>query len=105
MRIQQNKKGMALIQAIFFMMFIMAIVSFAMITTTQRNINISGQRMAEEAYPAALAILKYKLGLNANEWCADENYFTCHPLSQDYINSLAQFKISDPSSNLTVTIT
>ncbi len=45
-------KGFALLQALFFMMFIMAAISITMMMSAQRNYGVAGQRMAIDAFPA-----------------------------------------------------
>ncbi len=107
----RKTKGFALLQALFFMMFIMAAISIAMMMSAQRNNGVAGQRMAVDAFPALSSFLNnYQSQLTAQGATGTffgNEYFADYPLSQEYITKLTQEGISDPSkdNNLTITVT
>ena len=92
--------GFALLQALFFMMFIMAIVSIAMMMSGQRAVNAEGERMATDAYPAISAFAEYaqqNLTTTASEVYGPD-YFDNNPLYNKYIeDSLKANGFSDPT--------
>jgi hypothetical protein len=104
-------KGFALLQALFFMMFIMAAISITMMMSAQRNHGVAGQRMAVDVFPALTSFLhNYQSqltdkGVTGTFYAKD--YFINYPLSPDYIKKLNDEGISDPSkdNNLTITVT
>jgi len=103
-----GKQGFALLQALFFMMFIMAVVSITMMMSGQRSVNSEGERLATEAYPAVNAFVLYaQSALTVPQTIKGSEYFSSHPLSQTYINTLTTEGFSDPSAgdNLTITMT
>ena len=106
---RKRTSGFALVQALFFMMFIMAVVSIAMMMSGQRAINAEGERMAIDAYPAVNAFITYaQTNLTTeNSTIHGEDYFLNNPLSSTYIDTLRADGFSDPSenSNLTITMT
>lgn len=106
----KKTKGFALLQALFFMMFIMAIISFAMMMSAQRNVSIAGKSMALDAYQAASTLLTQAAqdlsSCNSSSdplVCNGTTYFTDHPLYPDYITKLTDENIGDPSIDCTGT--
>lgn len=112
-----NVKGFALVQALFFMMFIMAVISITMMMSVQRSTTASGERMATDAYPVVNALLTYAIA-NSQSSTSGTEYFTNNPISKDYCQKQlvadgfiqknsndTQCDNSDWSSNLTITIT
>lgn len=95
-----NVKGFALIQALFFMMFIMAVISITMLMSRQREISAEGERMATDVYPAVNAFVEYaqsQLTAMTPSVFAPE-YFNNFPLSNHYItNTLLPDGFSDPT--------
>ena len=106
---RKKLKGFALLQALFFMMFIMAIISITMLMSSQRATSADGERLATDAYPALSAFTTYAQAnlMTINSTISGATYFTNYPLSQTYINALVAEGFSDPSkdSNLTITRT
>lgn len=101
-------KGFALLQALFFMMFIMAVISIAMMMRGQQAVDAEGERMATDAYPAVSAFVLYAQGvLTSPQTIKGSDYFAENPLSQTYIDTLVREGFSDPTkdSNLTITMT
>ena len=104
-------KGFALLQALFFMMFIMAAISITMMMSAQRNNGVAGQRMAVDAFPALTSFLhNYQSQLTTQGVTGTfyaQDYFENYPLSEAYIAKLDAEGISDPSKddNLTITVT
>ncbi len=92
-------KGFALVQALFFMMFIMAIVSVSMMMSMQRTVTVSGERMAIDAYVAAYALIMNSGGADYFAQTDGTTYFSSYPLSSAYITQLGKECISDPSAN------
>lgn len=105
----KNAKGFALLQALFFMMFIMAIVAITMSMSSQRNVSSSGQSMATDAYAVAnnflSAVIHSSTGQAGPSYSAGQ-YFLDHPLSPDYITQLGNEGFSDPrvEGNLVITV-
>lgn len=95
-------KGIALLQALFFMMFIMAAISVAMMMSVQHKTSVSGERIAVDAYPAISAMLAYAK-TSTDKTIYGSTYFSDHPLSQTYLDQLSADGLSDPS-NITITI-
>ena len=102
-------KGFALLQALFFMMFIMAIVSITMMMSGQHAVSAEGERMAVDAYPALSAFVQYAQAnlTPQSSIITGADYFSNNPLSQTYINNLVAEGFSNPTqgSNLTITMT
>lgn len=88
---RRKTRGFALLQALFFMMFIMAIISMTMMMNAQRHVGASGERMALDAYPAVSAFLNYVVETvpptRTTPILASE-YFNTNPLSDKYIQEL-----------------
>ena len=105
----KNMKGFALLQALFFMMFIMAVISIGMLMSSQRTVSADGARMATDAYPAVSAFLVYAQANLTSEYptVTGSEYFVNYPLSTTYIKTLTDEGFSDPTigSNLTITRT
>jgi len=97
---QSTKKGFALVQALFFMMFIMAIISFTMVLTSNRSTAVSGERMAADTYPSISMLVNYTLDPTSVDSCDQANYFSCYPAP--YSDQLKNEGISDPNTNLTI---
>ncbi|MCD8525180.1 MAG: hypothetical protein LRY67_05505 [Gammaproteobacteria bacterium] len=97
---QSTKKGFALVQALFFMMFIMAVISFTMVLTSNRSTAVSGERMAADAYPPVSMVVNYALDPTSVGSCDQANYFSCYPAP--YPDQLKNEGISDPNTNLTI---
>lgn len=108
-----KKSGFALIQALFFMMFIMAAISIGMMMSFQRNMNIAGERLANDAYPVLNSLLTYTASQpTADAVTTATTYFTAYPISSDYcaqlvrdhfIASSTQCTDGTWSSNITMT--
>ncbi|MES2204444.1 MAG: hypothetical protein V4496_04400 [Pseudomonadota bacterium] len=104
-------KGVALLQALFFMMFIMAVVSITMMMSNQRAVSSDGKRMAIDAYPVLSnflsAVVNGKKDADGNVYTNGTQYFADYPLSSVYVDRLKAEGFSDPSkdSNLTITVT
>jgi hypothetical protein len=101
MMTKNKSAGFALVQALFFMMFIMAIVSVAMMMSVQRNTKTAGDRTAVDAYPAVYALLSSSITSTSASSANGTTYFANHPLSSTYIAQLASDGISDPSVDCT----
>lgn len=112
----KKTKGFALVQALFFMMFIMAIISITMLMSNQRAVNADAERMATDAYPALNAFISAvandgKTDSSGNLYTNGTQYFADYPLSSSYITRLTKEGFSDPTQssstgpNLVLTIT
>lgn len=104
---RRKTQGFALLQALFFMMFIMAVISMTMLMSSQRAVNSEGARLATDAYPALHAFfngVKDQLTPQTPSISA-EQYFSEHPLSSSYVTKLKEEGIGDPNENLSITLT
>lgn len=106
-------KGFALLQALFFMMFIMAVVSVTMMMSSQRSVQAEGERLATDAYPALhsflTAVNNGQTDVSGNPYTNGMQYFKDYPLSPTYVSQLTAEGFSDPaggtSSNPNLAIT
>ena len=80
-------RGFALVQALFFTMFLMAAMSLILMVTLQQTKRDEAERMAVDAYPIVQAFLmdaKSSTDTSVNGTA----YFSAHPLSADYCSKL-----------------
>lgn len=99
MQMMTKTKGFALLQALFFMMFIMAVIAVGMMMSAQRATGTESKRMATDAYPALGAFLQYaQKTMTTTGSLYGSDYFRNYPLSNDYITqTLIPDGFSDPS--------
>ncbi len=102
---RKKTKGFALLQALFFMMFIMAVISITMLMSGQRAVSAEGDRLATDAYPAISALLSNTLeNITASTPSYGPEYFLSNPLSTTYINALTAEGFSDPSQCFEISV-
>ena len=99
MQVMTKTKGFALLQALFFMMFIMAVIAVGMMMSAQRATGAESKRMATDAYPSIGAFLKYaQQTITTTGSLYGSDYFRNYPLSNDYVTkTLIPDGFSDPS--------
>lgn len=81
-------KGFALVQALFFMMFLMAMMAILLMANLQKGKQDEAERVAVDAYPVAYAFVDYALGSSTNP-TSGSRYFEDHPISSEYCQKLA----------------
>lgn len=83
-----KRKGFALAQALFFMMFLMAMMGIILMLSLQKEKRNEGERMAVDAYPVVSAFLNYAVANQASLPIQGISYFTNNPISNDYCHQL-----------------
>ena len=99
-------KGFALLQALFFMMFIMAIVAITMSMSFQRNVSSAGQGTANDAYVVANSFLSAVINSSTGQpgpSYSGTQYFTDNPLSKAYTDQLDNEGFKSPT-DLVITV-